>query len=63
MAPAFRRSTVVLSAADARQFDPARKLAYRLSFSTPAGGTPARFRISDWVHVRLWSTLSYRVNG
>jgi hypothetical protein len=60
--PAFRRSTIVLNTSDVRQFDPASALAYALFFATPPGGA-ARFRVSDYVHVRVWSTLSYRVNG
>jgi hypothetical protein len=63
IAPALGRSVIALSSADARQFDPARQLVYALAFSTSPGAGAVRFRMSDAVRVRVWSILSYRVNG
>jgi hypothetical protein len=62
-APASGRSVVVLQTRDVRQFDVARRMAYRLSFATPPAAGAVRFRLSDYVHVRIWTSFSYRVRG
>lgn len=62
-APASGRSTIVLQGADIRMFEVATRMAYRMSFATPPGAGAVRFRMSDYVRVRVWTSFSYRVNG
>jgi hypothetical protein len=62
-APASGRSSILLNSADVRAFDAVRYVVYTLSFATTPGAGAVRFRMSDDVHVRIWSSLSYRVNG
>ncbi len=56
-------STFELSASDVRQFDPTEFLTFALSLATTPGSPAVRFRTSDFIRVRIWSTFSYRVNG
>ena len=62
IAPARSTSTLELSEQDIRQFNPAQLLSYSLELHTPTGSSAVRFRTSDYVKVRIWSRLSYRVN-
>jgi hypothetical protein len=61
-APARSTSTIELSEQDVRQFNPASLISYSLELHTPAGGSAVRFRTSDYVKMRVWSSFSYRVN-
>jgi hypothetical protein len=62
IAPARSTSTLELSDQDVRQFKPAEMLSYSFELHTPTGSSAVRFRTSDYVRVRIWSRLSYRVN-
>jgi hypothetical protein len=62
IAPARSTSTLQLSEQDVRQFKPAEMLSYSFELHTPTGSPAVRFRTSDYVRVRIWSRLSYRVN-
>jgi hypothetical protein len=60
--PANSTVSFQLNGEEVRQFNPAEYLTYALSLVT-APGTPAvRFKTSDYVQVRAWSKLVYRVN-
>jgi hypothetical protein len=60
--PANGSASVVLNNADVRQFDPAEHLSYGISLITTPGANAVRFKTSDYVRIRVWSQLSYRVN-
>jgi hypothetical protein len=62
-APSSSRSVIQLSSAEVRMFDSTQFVAYSLTFSTTPAAGAVRFRISDYVHVRVWTALSCRVNG
>ncbi|MFN0159456.1 MAG: hypothetical protein ACKVRP_15450 [Bacteroidota bacterium] len=55
-------STIELSAHDVRQFDPSEFMTYALSLITTPGSPAVRFKTTDYIRIRVWSTLSYRVN-
>jgi len=61
--PRTSRVTIELSSNDVRQFDPAEFISYAVSLTTTPGSSAVRFRTSDYVRIRVWSTLSYKVNG
>jgi hypothetical protein len=60
--PAQSRSSFTLSQSEVRQFNPAEFLTYSVALVTTPGSPAVRFKTSDYVRVRMWSTLSYRVN-
>jgi hypothetical protein len=60
-APVPSTTTIVLSTADIRAMTPSKKLACAISLATAPGG-PVRVRTSDYIALRLWSKLSYRVS-
>jgi hypothetical protein len=60
--PALSTSTIELNNSDVRQFDPAAFLSYTVSLVTTPGTNAVRFCTTDFVRIRMWSTLSYRVN-
>jgi hypothetical protein len=60
-APVSSTSTILLSTADIRALTPSTKLACAISLATAPGG-PVRVRTSDYIALRLWSKLSYRVS-
>lgn len=60
--PARTTTTIVLSRDEVQQFNPAEYLSYALLLNTPPGVVAARFRTSDYVKVRAWSTLTYRIH-
>jgi hypothetical protein len=55
-------ATFQLNEQELRQFNPAEYLTYDLSLVTAPGAPAVRFRTSDFVQVRAWSKLTYRVN-
>lgn len=61
--PAQSRVMFELSSDHVRQFDPAELISYAVSLATTPGSPAVRFRTTDYVRIRVWSTLSYRVNG
>lgn len=60
--PAQSRASFALNQSEVRQFIPAEFLTYSFSLVTTPGSPAVRFRTSDYVRVRIWSTLSYRVD-
>jgi hypothetical protein len=60
--PVTSRSSIQLLPAEVDQLDSVEFVAYEADFSTTAGSPAVRFRISDYVNIRAWSILSYRVN-
>ena len=62
-APGRTRVVITLSRDDLRQFDVAQFVASSLVLSTTPGSAAVRIRASDYVKVRAWSVLSWRVNG
>ena len=60
--PANSTATFALNESEVRQFNPAEYLSYGLSLVTTPGAPAVRFKTTDYVNVRMWSTLSYRVN-
>jgi len=60
--PAQSTSSFELSQSEVRLFNPAEFLTYAVSMETTPGSPAVRFRTTDYVRVRIWSTLSYRVN-
>lgn len=60
--PANSTSLIELGEQDVRQFSPAEFLAYSVALMTTPGSPAVRFRTNDYVKVRMWTTLSYRVN-
>ena len=60
--PANSTATFALSESEVRQFNPAEYLTYALSLATTPGASAVRFKTTDYVNVRMWSTLNYRVN-
>ena len=61
MVPAERTSVIELNRADVEQFNPAEFLTYAVSLATTPGSSAVRFKTSDFIRVRIWSTFSYRV--
>ncbi|MCZ6776722.1 MAG: hypothetical protein O7D34_09730, partial [Ignavibacteria bacterium] len=59
-----KRSTSVieLNQSEVQQFNPAEFLTYSVSLVTTPGSPAVRFRTTDYMRIRIWSTLSYRVN-
>jgi hypothetical protein len=53
--------SIALNETQIHQFAVARNIAYLMSLSTGGSG-PVVLRTTDLVHIRAWSTLSYRVN-
>ena len=62
IAPARSTSLLELNEQDIRQFDPAEFLTYALDLRTTPGSPAVRFRTTDYVKIRVWSRMSYRVN-
>ncbi len=60
-APTPSTTTIVMSTADIRAMTPAKRLACSISLATTPGG-PVSVRTSDYIAIRLWSKLSYRVS-
>lgn len=60
--PANGSSVIELNEADVRQFDLADFVSYSVSLNTTPGSSAVRFRTSDAINIRIWSTFSYRVN-
>lgn len=60
--PANSTVSFHLNGDEVRQFNPAEYLTYALSIVTPPGAPAVRFKTSDYVQVRAWSRLTYRVN-
>ncbi|MBM2839769.1 MAG: hypothetical protein HW412_297 [Bacteroidetes bacterium] len=60
--PANSTASFSLNENEVRQFNPAEFLTYSISIVTTPGAPAVRFKTSDYVQVRMWSTLSYRVN-
>jgi hypothetical protein len=56
-------SSVELNRQEVHEFIPAAFLAYSVSLNTTPGSPAVRFRTTDFVRLRVWSNLSYRVNG
>ena len=59
--PTHSTAVVSLTGAEVRTFNPAEYLAQTLTLRA-AGNALVQFRTSDYVRIRLWSDLSYRVN-
>ncbi len=59
------RASVVIELAgqDVRQLKVADFLAASFDFQTTGGGNAVRFRTDDFVALKVWSQLSYKVNG
>jgi hypothetical protein len=51
-----------LNQAEVQRFNPAEYLTYALSLVTTPGAPAVRFKTSDYVQIRVWSKLTYRVN-
>lgn len=60
--PANSTASFALTQSEVRQFNPAEYLTYAFSLVTTPGASAVRFKTTDYVHVRMWSTLNYRVN-
>ena len=60
--PASSTASFSLNENEVRQFNPAEFLTYSISIVTTPGAPVVRFKTTDYVQVRMWSTLSYRVN-
>ncbi len=60
--PANSTLSFQLNENEVRQFIPAEHLSYSFSLVTTQGAPAVRFKTTDYVQVRLWSTLAYRVN-
>ena len=61
-APTRSTSVLELSEQDVRQFDPAEWLSYAIALQTTPGNPAVRFRTNDYIKVRVWTRMSYRVN-
>jgi hypothetical protein len=61
--PANSTVSFELNREEVRKFIPAEYLSFALSVVTTPGAPAVRFRTSDSVEIRVWSTLAYRVNG
>lgn len=59
--PAEQTMVIELSRSDVQQFNSANFLTYDLNLNTAPGSQSVSLRTTDFVHIRLWSTLSYRV--
>jgi hypothetical protein len=59
--PANSRVSFQLSETEVRQFNPAEYVTFALSIVTTPGVQAVRFKTTDYVDVRAWSTLVYRV--
>lgn len=62
IASARSTSVLELSEQDIRQFDPAEFLSYAMGLHTTPGSPAVRFKTTDYVKIRVWSRMSYRVN-
>ena len=62
VAPTRSTSVLELSEQDIRQFDPAELLSYTIGLQTTPGSPAVRFKTADYVRIRVWSGMSYRVN-
>jgi hypothetical protein len=60
--PARSTAVIALSSSEVQQFNPAEYLVYEIHLDTAPGSSVARFTASDNVRIRVWSSLSYRVN-
>ena len=60
--PAQSTSILEMNQSEIRQFNPAEFLTYSISLVTTPGSPAVRFRTTDFIRIRIWSTLSYRVN-
>ena len=60
--PARSTAVIALSSSDVQQFDPAEYVVYEIHLDTAPGASAARFTVSDNLRIRMWSSLSYRVN-
>jgi hypothetical protein len=58
--PGSTSLSIVLNEAQIHQFTVARRIAFLFALST-GGSSPVVLRTTDQVHLRAWSTLSYRV--
>jgi hypothetical protein len=61
--PANSAVSFELNREEVQQFIPAEYFSFALSVITTPGAPAVRFRMSDSVQVRVWSTLAYKVNG
>jgi hypothetical protein len=59
--PVKSTSFIELNHADAIQFASAAYIVISLGLETPAT-EPVRFRSTDWVRIKAWSTVNYRAN-
>jgi hypothetical protein len=60
--PTNSTASFSLNKNEVRQFNPAEYLNYAISIVTTPGAPAVRFKTTDYVQVRIWSKLSYRVN-
>jgi hypothetical protein len=60
--PAHTTSSFSLDQSEVRQFNPTEFVTYAVSLTTTPGSPAVRFRTTDYLRVRIWSRLSYRVN-
>jgi len=60
--PAKSTAIIELSYADVQQFNPSEFMAYAVSLMTTPGSPAVRFKTTDYIQIRIWSALSYRVN-
>jgi hypothetical protein len=60
--PANSTSVIELNQSEVQQFNPAQFMVYDISLDTTPGVQTVRFSSTDNIHIRVWSTLSYRVN-
>ncbi len=60
--PARSTAMIALSSSDVQLFDPAEYVVYEIHLDTAPGASAARFTVSDNLKIRMWSSLSYRVN-
>ncbi len=60
--PANSTASFALNQSEVGQFNPAEYLSYAFSLVTTPGASAVRFKTTDYVHMRMWSSLNYRVN-
>ncbi|MBI4535335.1 MAG: hypothetical protein HY708_03590, partial [Ignavibacteriae bacterium] len=60
-APSGKSTVIELNRQEVQQFNPAEFLSYSVALVTTPGSPAVRFKTTDYIRIRIWSSLSYRV--